>query len=331
MRLVSYVATRAVGYLVATFVATSIAYLSAVTVLDPRARMLQRTPRPTEAQVDAQLRLVGLDPQLSPLERYRDWLTAVVTRWDWGRSPDGVHVNAEFWSRALISGRLLVLATVLSIVVGVTLGVTAAVHHRTLRDRSITYSAFLISVVPAPIVYLAVQFGGIELNQSMGRRIVYVTGMRSPSPPAAGWSAFLDDAQHLVLPTIALTIVAYPAYTLLQRSVLLDHVHSDYVRTARATGLTRDTAIRRHAVRTSFIPVGQTIAFRLPAVFSGAFVVETVFGWQGLGRWVLDAVTVSHSVDVAVAGVAFGAALFAVGAILADLSVALVDPRVRTD
>lgn len=330
MKLTARLLSRAGGYLLATFVSTTIAYFAAVMVMDPRARLLQRTPRPTEAQVDAQLALVGLDPRRSPVERYRDWLTAIVTHWDWGLSPDGVHVNDEFLSRALVSGRLLALAAVLSILIGVMLGATAAVHHHTLRDRLITYGAFLVSVIPAPVVYLAVQLGGIELNRMAGTRLVYVTGVRSADAPSEPWARIVDEAQHLILPTLALTVVGYTTYALLQRSVLLDHVHSDYVRTARATGLPREAAIRRHALRTSFIPVGQSIAFHLPSVFAGAFVVESVFGWQGLGRWVLDAVTVTQSVNIAVAGIAFGSFLFAAGAVLADLSVAVIDPRVRT-
>ena len=100
-------------------------------------------------------------------------------------------------------------------------------------------------------------------------------------------------------------------------------------RNARAKGLTRLTAIRRHALRTSFIPVAQSIAFQLPAIFVGTFMIETVFAWQGLGRWTLDAIVQTQSVDIAVAGVAFGGLMFAIGAILADLSVAVVDPRAR--
>lgn len=329
MDLIIYVAKRMANYVVMVFVATSIAYFAAVSFMHPETRLLQRTPRPTPEQVATQLRVLELDPALSPLERYTQWLTGIFTRFDWGMSPDGASVNAEFFSRALISARLVLLATILSIVIGVALGVIAAARQYKVSDRLITYGTFFISVIPAPIIYLLVQMGGIKVNESAGTRLFFVTGMRSPRAPAEWWPRMVDMIQHLVLPTIALTVVAYTGYTLLQRSLLLDNVNADYVRTARAKGLTRMTAIRRHALRTSFIPVAQSIAFSIPNIFVGTFIIETVFAWQGLGLWTLAAITQTQSVNIAVASVAFGGLMFAIGAILADLSVAIVDPRAR--
>lgn len=329
MDLIVYIARRMANYAVVIFVATSLAYFAAVTFMRPQTRLLQRTPRPTPEQVDTQLRLLELDPHMNAFERYWQWLTNIVVHWNWGMAPTGAAVNDEFLSRAIISARLVLLATLLSIIIGVALGVIAAARQYKLSDRLITYGTFFISVIPAPVIYLLVQMGGIKLNESAGSRLFFVTGMRSPRTPEEAWPKFVDEMQHLILPTVALTIVAYASYTLLQRSLLLDNVNADYVRTARAKGLTRMTAIRRHALRTSFIPVAQSIAFQLPGIFVGTFIIETVFAWQGLGRWTLDAITMSQSVNIAVAGVAFGGLMFAIGAIMADLSVAIVDPRAR--
>ncbi|WP_040634311.1 ABC transporter permease [Mobilicoccus pelagius] len=327
--MIVYILKRLANYVVMIFVATSVAYFAAVSFMKPQTQLLQRTPRPTPEQVDTQLRLLDLDPHMNAVDRYWQWLTNIVLHWDWGYSPTGAHVNDEFFSRAFISARLVLLATLLSILIGIALGVVAAARQYKLSDRVITYGTFLISVIPSPIIYLLVQMGGIKINESAGSRLLYVTGMRSARPPEGTWPRFLDEMQHLVLPTIALTVVAYASYTLLQRSLLLDNVNADYVRTARAKGLTRMTAIRKHALRTSFIPVAQSIAFQLPGIFVGTFIIETVFAWQGLGRWTLDAITMSQSVNIAVASIAFGGLMFAIGAILADLSVAIVDPRAR--
>lgn len=329
MDLIVYIAKRMANYVVMIFVATSIAYFAAVSFMNPQERLLQRTPRPTVEQVDTQLRVIGLDPHMSAVDRYWQWLTGIVLHWDWGYGANGAHVNDEFFARALISARLVLLATLISIVIGVALGVFAAARQYKFSDRVITYGTYFISVIPAPVVYLIVQMSGIKLNEQVNKRLVYVTGMRSPRVPDEAWPRFVDEMQHLILPTIALTVVAYTSYTLLQRSLLLDNVNADYVRTARAKGLTRLEAISRHALRTSFIPVAQSIAFQLPGIFVGTFIIETVFAWQGLGRWTLDAIMVTQSVNVAVAGVAFGGLMFAIGAIFADLSVAIVDPRAR--
>lgn len=327
--MLTYLLRRVATYVVMIVISTSIAYLAAVSFMRPATRLLQRTPRPTLEQVTTQLRANGLDPDANPLQRYLGWAHGVLTRFDWGLGPDGSRVNDEFFTRALVSGRLVALATILSIVVGVALGIFAAARQYRLSDRAVTTLSWLISTVPAPVVYLVVQMSGIALNERAGRTVVYVSGIESPIPPD-GWGArALDQAQHLILPTLALTLYSYVSYQLLQRTLLLDTINADYVRTARAKGLTRGQAIRKHALRTSFIPVAQSIAFALPAIFAGTFIIETVFAWQGLGRYTLDAITLTQDVNAAVAGVAFGGVCFAVGAILADLSVAVVDPRAR--
>ena len=327
--MLKYVLRRLANYAVMVFVATSIAYFAAVTFMTPQTRLLQRTPRPTVEQVNTQLRLNGLDPELNPVQRYLQWMGAIVTRFDWGLGPDGSRVNDEFFARAIISARLVLVATLVSIVIGIALGVFAASRQYKLSDRFVTNLSYFISTIPAPVIYLLVQMTGIRVNEAAGTRVFYVTGMRSAIPPEGTLARYVDELQHLVLPTIALTIVGYVSYQLLQRTLLLDNINADYVRTARAKGLTKGQAVRRHALRTSFIPVAQSIAFQIPGIFVGTFIIETVFAWQGLGRYTLDAITLTQNVNAAVAGVAFGGLMFAIGAILADLSVAIVDPRAR--
>ncbi len=96
-----YLAKRAVTYLLMIFLTTTAGYFLAVSTLKPALLEQERIPRPTPEQVANSFRLKGLDPTLSPWERYVDWLTAIVTRWDWGRSPNGAFINAEFGDRVL--------------------------------------------------------------------------------------------------------------------------------------------------------------------------------------------------------------------------------------
>lgn len=324
-----YLLRRLLAYALMTFVATSIAYLAAVSLLRPEFILLEVTPRPTFQAVQARLAGYGLDPAASVFERYTHWSADVLLRWDWGFSPDGTPIGAEFLERAVISGRLMLGATLAQIALGVALGVYTATRHHRLSDRALTTLSLLIVCVPAPVAYLWVQMAGIFANVGAGRRLVYVSGMASPIPPDGAWARLVDQLAHLALPTIALTLVGYGSYQLLQRAVLLDHVESDYVRAARARGLTRGQAIRHHALPTSFAPVAQNVAFALPAIFAGSFVVEDVFAWEGLGRYTLEAITRTQDVNAAVASIAFGCALFAVGAIAADATAGLIDPRIR--
>lgn len=326
--MIAYLLRRLANYVLMIFVSTTIAYFAAVVFLKPQYVLSQVTPRPTPAQVDARLVAAGLDPHASPVTRYVEWVTGVL-HGNWGMSPFGTSVNDEFFTRALVSGRLVIIATILMIVVGVALGVYTASRQYKLGDRFVTNLSYFISCVPSPVVYLMVQMAAIAANQRSGSTLFYVSGIKSVPEPEGAWPQIVDQAQHLILPTIALTIVGYTGYQLLQRSMLLDNINADYVRTARAKGLTKSKAIRRHALRTSFIPVAQSIAFSIPAVFAGTFIIEAVFAWQGLGRYTIEAITTTADVNATVASIAFGGFLFAIGAILADLSVAIVDPRVR--
>jgi len=123
-------------------------------------------------------------------------------------------------------------------------------------------------------------------------------------------------------------LIGYSQYHFLQRSLLLDTINADYVRTARAKGLTKQQAIRRHALRTSLIPVATQVAFTIPTVFTGAILTETIFGWNGMGRYFVDPIS-KNDLHGTVAIAAFGALLTAIGAILSDIVVVALDPRVR--
>ncbi|WP_230109236.1 ABC transporter permease subunit, partial [Microbacterium foliorum] len=126
----------------------------------------------------------------------------------------------------------------------------------------------------------------------------------------------------------ALVFTGYANYHLLQRSLLLDNIKADYVRTARAKGLTKQQAIRKHALRPSLIPVATQLAFTIPTVFTGAILTESIFGWNGMGKYFIDTIS-KNDVHGVVAVAAFGAVLTAIGAILADIAVVALDPRVR--
>ncbi|WCC79169.1 ABC transporter permease [Cutibacterium equinum] len=322
-----YLAKRAVTYLVMAYLATTAAYFLACSYFRPGNLMLDRTPRPTPEQVQHSLATLGLDPTKSVPERYWEWLKGVVLHWDWGRSPDATFVNVEFSHRVWISFALQIVSIILTLVIGIALGVISATHQYSVADRVITGWSYLTYILPAPVAYLLVQLGAIAINQASGSQVFFVTGTYDPTV-VGFWPRALDLIKHYIVPTVAMTIFGWAGYQVGQRQYLLDNIATDFVRTARATGLTRSQAIRRHALRVSFIPVAQSIAFTIPAVFTGSFFAESIFNWQGLGMWSIAAIA-KQDVNVAVAMVAYGAIVFAVGALLADFSITLVDPRVR--
>jgi peptide/nickel transport system permease protein len=314
-------------YLLMTFVATSAAFFLAASFFKPGRQLEQRTPPLSDEQIHNMLANLGLDPDRPIFLRYLDWLQGVFLHWDWGRSPDGAYVNQEFADRVLVSTGLTLATIVLTLIIGVALGVYSAARQYSAADRVISAYSYFTFIIPPPVAYLVVQLIAITINESTGHRIFFVSGISSAGVEGLG-NQIIDVAGHYVVPTTAMTLLGWAGYQVSQRQYLLDNINTDFVRTARATGLPRTKAISRHALRVSFIPVAQSIAFTIPAIFTGSFFAEKVFNWPGLGVWSIDAMS-KQDVSVAVAMTAYGCIIFAIGAILADFAVVIVDPRVR--
>ncbi|MCQ9344937.1 ABC transporter permease [Corynebacterium phoceense] len=322
-----YLIRKTLGWLLMIFLATNIAYFLAATFLDPRSNYIGRRPPLSNDQINAMLEPYNLSPETPLLERWWTWLTNILLHWDWGRSPVGDFVNDQISYRIWVSAQLLLLSTILSIIIGVTVGVYTASHQYKWGDRvwqGISIVAMNTHVVVASIVVVAI---ALWINEATGSRIFYVVGASSLGVEGFA-NKLLDALQHLILPTISLVFISYASYHMTQRTLLLDNLNADYVRTARAKGLTRQQAIRKHALRTSIIPVATSVAFSVPGIFTGAVMTERIFGWNGMGQYFLETIS-KNDINGAVGVAAFGAAMTAVSAVLADLVVVALDPRVR--
>lgn len=322
-----YVLRKAAGWLLMIVVATNLTYFLANFFLDPRANYLQLRPPRSPEQIDASLAQYNLAPSTPLVQRWWHWVNGIVRHWDWGSSPIGESVNGQIAFRIGVSAQLVLLSLVLSTVIGIALAVYTASRQYRFADRFHQGLSIITLNIPMVVAGLAVVLLAIALNQSVGTTLLFVAGAQSPTV-SGFWPLVLDRLRHLVLPTIALTLINYAGYHMLQRSLLLDTINSDYVRMARAKGLTRQRAIRRHGLRTSLIPVATSIAFAIPALFTGAVITETIFAWQGMGQYFITTIS-KNDVHGAVAVAAFGALMTAVGAILADIAVVALDPRVR--
>lgn len=322
-----YLVRRALGWLVMIVVATNLTYFLACALLDPRANYLQLRPPRSPEQIDRALAQYNLSPSTPVVERWWHWLTGIVTRWDWGTSPIGESVNQQIAFRIGVSAQLVLGSLVLATAIGISLGVYTASRQYRFADRFHQGLSIITLNIPTVVAALAVVLLAIAVNQSLGSTLLFVAGAQSPTV-SGFWPTVVDRLQHLVLPTISLTVISYAGYHLLQRSLLLDTINSDYVRLARAKGLTRQQAIRRHGLRTSLIPVATSIAFAIPALFTGAVITETIFAWQGMGQYFTLTIS-KNDIHGAVAVAAFGALMTALGAILADIAVVALDPRVR--
>lgn len=322
-----YVARRLLNYAILLFLAISLTYFLAATQLNPRALYEVRNPPLDPQIVEQTLRAKNLSDQLPVLQRYWTWLTDVVLHWDWGESPTGGSVNEEVSRRSWVSLRLITLGSLLGIVAGVVIGAWTATRQYKVSDRFFTLTSLFLLSVPSFVIASVLQVWATEVNNATGWRIfefVGETGAIGDYPGA--W--LVDRLQHLFLPTVVLILLNAAFFSRIQRNLMLDALGSDFVRTARAKGLRRSKAVMKHALRTSLIPTGTYFAFSVATLFTGATFMEIIFSFHGMGEY---GVTTIQRQDVhgAVAVAAFGGVCVLVGAVLADIMVAVLDPRVR--
>lgn len=311
------------------FVATNLTYFLAWGFLDPRSNYVGRRPPLSEQQINALLEPRNLSDTVPLLERWWNWVTSILFQWNWGVSPVGESINEQISYRMWVSAELVLGATIITTIIGIALGVYSASRQYKTADRVATATSIITMNIPIVVAALGIVLIAISINNAVGSRVFFVTGAASPG--VTGFFPVLIDAvQHLILPTIALVLVGYASIHFLQRSLLLDNIKSDYVRTARAKGLTKQQAVRKHALRTSLIPVTTQVAFSIPAVFTGAILTESIFGWRGMGQYFSQTLS-TNDINGTVAIAAFGALMTAVGAILADIAVVVLDPRVRVN
>jgi len=201
-------------------------YFAAVTTLKPALLEQEKVPRPSPEQVNRTLASLGLDPEMSAWDRYIQWLTNVVTKFDWGRSPNSGYINQEFGQRLWVSTRLMLAATILTIIIGVALGVYSAARQYKFSDRVITGYSYLVYIIPAPVAYFVVQQGATAINnivvENGGEKIFYVTGISTPGVTGF-WDTTIDMAAHYVVPTFCMTIFGWASYQIAQRQYLLEY------------------------------------------------------------------------------------------------------------
>ena len=138
----------------------------------------------------------------------------------------------------------------------------------------------------------------------------------------------VDRLRHLVLPAMTLTILAAPSVARYQRAALLDVLPADYIRTARLKGLTEREILRRHALRNALLPIISLVGLSFPALLTGAFFIEKIFAWPGMGLAVVNAIG-TRDYPLVIGGVIIGSIMVTLGSILADLLYAWADPRLR--
>ncbi|GAA2970089.1 peptide/nickel transport system permease protein [Microbacterium terrae] len=158
--------------------------------------------------------------------------------------------------------------------------------------------------------------------------VIATIGSRTPGLQGDMWFEILDGFAHLVLPTIALALVSIAAYTRYSRASLLEVMNQDYVRTARAKGLTERTVVMRHSMRNALIPIATIIAFDIGALIGGAVITETIFAWKGMGALFVDGLELGD-VNLVMGFFVVTGILAVIFNLVADLLYSALDPRIR--
>ncbi|WP_099022275.1 ABC transporter permease [Mycolicibacterium palauense] len=320
-----FLARRLLNYIVLLALASFLTFGLTSLAFSPLDSLLQRNPRPPQAVIDAKAAELDLDKPI-PL-RYVHWVSGAV-RGDFGTTVTGQPVSDELWRRVGVSLRLLVIGSVFGTVIGVVVGAWSAIRQYRLSDRVITALSLLIISAPTFIIANLLILAALRVNTVLGVQLFEYTGETSPTAVGGWWNQFVDRVQHLVLPTATLALSAIAGYSRYQRNAMLDVLSQDFIRTARAKGLTRRAALFKHGLRTALIPMATLFAYGVGTLVTGAVFVEKIFGWHGMGEWAVQGIA-TQDTNITVAITVFSGVAILFAGLLSDVIYALLDPRVR--
>ncbi|MGI9585728.1 MAG: ABC transporter permease [Acidimicrobiia bacterium] len=254
-------------------------------------------------------------------------------RFNWGISFQGA---GDVWdlvfSRVGATFRLGLTALAIALIIGIPLGIYQAVRQYSFFDQLGTIGAFLAFSTPIFIIGVGLQIiFALYLERWTGVKLFYVTGMNDPSfATMSTWERIVDTVQHLALPAISIALISLAGYARFQRASMLEVLHSDYLRTAKAKGLPRRSVIVKHALRNALIPIVTLVSLDIAFMIGGAIITESIFGWPGVGRLYINAIqTIDYPVVMAIVMVI--GILIVVMNIVADILYGVMDPRVRYD
>jgi len=327
---------RRLAVLIPTFVGVSIIAFTFIRLLpgDPVQMMAgERVISPERhAQLSQQL---GFDRPI--VVQYLDYLGGIVTG-DFGNSIVTKRpVLSEFVALFPATLELAICAILLAVIVGVPLGIIAAVKRGSWFDQGVM--GFALIGYSMPIFWwgllLIILFSGVlQLTPVSGRiSLMYyfppVTGFMLIDSLLSGKpGAFRLAVSHLILPTVVLATIPLAVIARQTRSAMLEVLSEDYVRTARAKGLPPRRVIGVHALRNALIPVVTTIGLQIGVLMAGAILTETIFSWPGIGKWMVDSVF-RRDYTVVQGGLLLIAIIIMVVNLLVDVLYGLINPRIR--
>ena len=296
---------------------------------DPLSKYYARNPPPPPEFFDNLREELGLNDNF--FVRYWHWLSGAVTG-DFGNTINGTPVVDQLVPRLLVTGRMVLAAIVIAVFLAIVVGVIGAVRQYKPSDYAFTFIVYVLIALPTFwFAALLKEYVAGGVNDLFGRQVLYTIGEETPglSLYASGWELWSDRLGHLVLPTLSLALLTFAAWSRFQRASMLDVLGSDYMRLARAKGLTHRRTVVKHGLRNALIPLTTVVALGIGTLFGGAIITETVFVWHGMGEYlILDGIG-QNDINVVLGWLLVSAVFVVLFNLIADILYAVLDPRIR--
>ncbi len=326
--MIRFVGRRLLWTIPTMFLITFLVFVAIRVGTDPVQSYLRLNPRASEAKVRQYREANGLTGNI--VSQYFSWLGHFVT-FDWGRSIKG---SRPVWPelRAAMANTMVLgtLSVAVGVTIGLIIGILSALRPRSLFDQTSTTTAFVgISVPPYVSAILLQLFFAITLTRWLGldKPLLPTSGVYP-----AGHSGFspLLRLKHLILPITVVAIQIIAVYSRYMRASLLEVKNSDYLRTARAKGISERRVLVRHALRNALIPIVTVAAIDIGAIIGGLIITERIFENRGMGDFFLTAYE-NGDFPQLMPWMVFVVMGVVLANLLADVLYAVLDPRIRLD
>jgi peptide/nickel transport system permease protein len=324
--MLQYVIRRLLYSIVVLVAASILVFTFVATTGDPLAP-LRLNPRVSQQSIQNIKDRKHLEDPI--YVRYGYWVNDAVTN-QFGTTILGDKpILPDLWRVLKHTLQLVIIAEILAVLIAVGIGVYSALRQYSVFDYSATTFSFIGLSLPVFWLALMLQVSVVYVYEWTGYNIFPIASLSSIDP-GSGIDFWIDRAHHLVLPVIVLMIASIATYSRFMRASMLEVINSDYVRTARAKGLTEQKVTMKHAFRNALIPLVTLIALNFGALLGGAIATETVFSLDGMGLYYITALGANDPYPV-MAWLMVTATIVIVFNLLADIAYGYLDPRVRYD
>ncbi len=317
----TYILRRLMQTVIVIFLLSLISfYLMNLMPGDPIDIMISSNPKMTTEDADRLKKLYGFDKPI--YVRYWKWLSSTLAG-DLGysrtyRVPVGEILGPRLLNTLYLSGAALSL----SLVIAIPTGIFSALKKGSVFDYAVNLFAFAGISIPS-------FFLGIILLIIFTIWLAWFPagGTQTVGTKLSGFAAFVDRIKYMILPMVSLTAQQMATYVRYMRSSMIETMHFDFIRTARAKGLPRKRVLYVHALRNALIPVVTVVALSLSFLFSGAIITETLFAYQGVGKLVFDSI-IANDFNVVMVSFNITVGMVLIMNLMADILYAYLDPRI---